>query len=264
MSVSTEEKEVIHAMYTKTTFVKIKQSLEIGKILLSFVDMTSKKNIDCYMQAEEFGACLMQDIKNGSLFKKLAAEKAKGAQYPDKVWESPMGGTKKDGNMISRHFTISPGSKSEVLFTALQYPATQNETGAYIPIKGSQPFIIRVACTYNDLRILQYKWSYLEKDYMTSKYNIKAMTSEYQSRNNENKIPNSPNTQNDQKFMTNILIKGSGKIMSNGMKMFPITVGDTIGRLFIRPEDIQKVPDTEGAILTIPCERKGNDYLMIS
>ena len=30
-----EEREVIHSMFTQNTFVKVKQSLEIGKILFS-------------------------------------------------------------------------------------------------------------------------------------------------------------------------------------------------------------------------------------
>ncbi len=268
MATNTEEREVIHACYTKNTFVKIKQSLEIGKILLSFVDMQAKKNIDCYMSAEEFGALLMQDIKNGSLFKKIAEEKAKGAQYPEKVWESPIGGSKKDGNIVSRHFTIAPGSKSEVLLTALQYPASQNDTGAFIPIKGSQPFVIRVACSFNDLRLIQYKWSFLEQDYMRSKYNMEAMKSSYQN-NREYETPaanttgyDSQATVKDENPTVKFLLKDNGKIVSNGMKVYSVLAGDSLGRLYIRPEDLNVIPEGSQEV-SVKCEKKGNDYLMI-
>ena len=257
MSINTEEKEVIHSMYTKTTFVKIKQSLEIGKILLSFVDMNTKKNIDCYMQAEEFGALLMQDIKNGSLFKKIVAEKAKGEQYPKEIWSSPVGGSKKDGNIVSRHFTISPGSQAEVLFTGIQYPATQNETGAFIPIKGSKPFVIRVACSFNDLRLIQYKWSFLEQDYMAKKYSLSAMKSEY---NREGNLERNEQTFDNNLFTVNI--KDEGRTVSNGMKVFTIAIGDTIGKLYVRPEDFDKI--TDKGLIKIKAEKKGNDYLLLS
>ena len=268
-----EEREVIHSMFTQNTFVKVKQSLEIGKILFSFVDTQNKTNIDCYMSAEEFGALLMQDVKNGSIFKKLAAEKAKGEQYPKEVWTSPVGGSNKGGNPVSRYFTIAPGAKAEVVITATQSLATQNETGAFIPIKGSKATIIRVGCKYNDLRLLQYKWSFLEDEYMRSKYNMAAMKSSYRQTDavpaiehtisKPQTVISSPQIDND-KISLNFVVKSKGKVVSNGMKQYNIEAANKPGRLFVRPEDAALVPDIEGTILTFLCQKKGDDYLLIS
>lgn len=181
-----EERNLLAAYYGSNAFVKIKQCLEIGKMQFSFVDKANSKNhIDCYMEAEEFGAILMSGIKNGTLIKALMTEKAKGEQYPKAVWTSPVGGngTGNNGKPISRYFEISPGAKSEVLFTALSYPAVKNETGAFIKEKGSKPITtLRIPCTYNDLKILAYKWSFLEADYMGSKYTVANMHSDYQAK----------------------------------------------------------------------------------
>lgn len=179
-----EEKNLLAAYYGNNAFVKIKQCLEIGKIQFSFVDKTNtKEHIDCYMEAEEFGAILMAGIKNGSLIKALVAEKEKGEQYPKAVWTSPVGGnaTGNNGSPVSRYFDIAPASKGEVLFTAYAFPAEKNETGAFIKVKGSKALLtLRIPCTYNDLKILQYKWSFLEADYMSNKYTFENMKSDRQ------------------------------------------------------------------------------------
>lgn len=179
-----EEKNLLASYYGGKAFVKIKQCLEIGKIQFSFVEKDNSKNyIDCYMEAEEFGAILMPGIKTGSLIKALMTEKAKGEQYPKAVWTSPIGGnaTGNNGKPISRYFEISPGSSSEVLFTAMTFPAEKNATGAFIKVKGSKAIsTLRIPCSYNDLKILAYKWSFLENDYMSKKYCLENMKSEYQ------------------------------------------------------------------------------------
>lgn len=176
-----KEPEVLAAWYSDKAFVKIKQVLDIGKILFSFVNKEKPdENIDCYLTAEEFGALLMADIKNRLLFKQLSEEKAKGEQYPKAIWTSPIGGSESGGKTISRYFNIAPGSKSEVVITALCFPADKNATGAYIQKKGVKALItLRVPCTYNDLKILQYKWSFLENDYMSEKYSVANTTSTY-------------------------------------------------------------------------------------
>ncbi len=179
-----EERNLLAAYYGSKAFVKIKQCLEIGKIQFSFVDKENTKNhIDCYMEAEEFGAILMAGIRNGSLIKAIMTEKAKGEQYPKAVWQSPVGGnaTGNNGKPISRYFEISPASSGEVLFTAHSFPAEKNSTGAFIKVKGSKALLsLRVPCTYNDLKILGYKWSFLEADYMSKKYSVENMKSDYQ------------------------------------------------------------------------------------
>lgn len=182
----TDEKNLLAAYYGSKAFVKIKQCLEIGKIQFSFVDKENTKNhIDCYMEAEEFGAILMAAVRNGSLIKSIMSEKAKGDQYPKAVWHSPVGGnaTGNNGKPISRYFEIAPASSGEVLFTALAFPAEKNETGAFIKVKGAKALMtLRVPCTYNDLKILGYKWSFLEADYMSRKYSVENMKSDYQPR----------------------------------------------------------------------------------
>ena len=178
-----DEKNLLTALYGGNAFVKIKQCLEIGKIQFSFVDLTNTKNhIDCYMEAEEFGAVLMASIKSGALIDAIIAEKAKGEQYPKAVWTSPIGGngTGNNGHPISRYFEISPASKGEVLFTAFTFPAQKNDKGAYIKVKGSKPILtLRIPCKYDDLKILAYKWSFLESDYMSEKYSLSNMRSDY-------------------------------------------------------------------------------------
>lgn len=179
-----EEKNLLGAYYGGNAFFKIKQCLEISKVQFAFVDKANAKNhIDCYMEAEEFGAVLMAGIKNGSLIKALMTEKEKGEQYPKAVYTSPIGGngTGNNGKPISRYFEISPAAKGEVLFTAYTYPAERNTTGAFIKVKGSKPLLtLRIPCTYNDLKILAYKWSFLEADYMSKKYSFENMKSDYQ------------------------------------------------------------------------------------
>ena len=179
-----EERNLLAAYYGSKAFVKIKQCLEIGKVQFSFVDKENTKNhIDCYMEAEEFGAILMAGIRNGSLIKAIMTEKAKGEQYPKAVWQSPVGGnaTGNNGKPISRYFEIAPASSGEVLFTAHSFPAEKNSTGAFIKVKGSKALMsLRVPCTYNDLKILGYKWSFLEADYMSKKYSVENMKPDYQ------------------------------------------------------------------------------------
>jgi len=214
-----QDNNVLHAMYTKDSFVKVKQKLEIGKILFSFVnkkkknpdgsiesidcymDANKKKNpdiesIDCYMDAVEFGAILMKDIATGRLVGSLKESKLRAegmnAKYPKAVYTSPFGGCSLDANgkttrddskkvrAVSRYFTIAPGARAEVIITAYQYPANITSTGAYVKQENSEPEItVMVSTTYNDLRKLQYKWSWLERDYMARTFSMDNMRSNY-------------------------------------------------------------------------------------
>ena len=178
-----EEKNILHSFYGSKDFIKVKQCLEIGKIVFSFVSVKNPKNyLDCYLEAEEFGALLMADVKSGALLRKLMEERAKKADYPKAIWTSPLGGNANgnNGTPISRCFTISPGSTAEILITGRSYPATQNESGAFIPEKGSKPLQqFMVGCRYDDLKMLQYKWSFLEQNYMRSKYTLENMQTDY-------------------------------------------------------------------------------------
>lgn len=177
------ENNVLSAFYGKKAFLKVKQCLEIGKIQFAFVNMEdSRIHIDCYMDAEEFAVFLMNNVKNGRLFKAIQSEKAKGDEYPKAVWTSTVGGneTGNNGSPISRYFTISPGAKTDILITAMSFPADRSETGAFIKRKGASALaVLRVPISFNDLLLLEYKWSFLEKDYMTRKYCIENMTNTY-------------------------------------------------------------------------------------
>lgn len=198
----TEEKEVLAALYGAKAFVKIKQWLDVGKMAICFVNLKdTSKYINCYMEAEEFGALFMADIKNGSLFRKIQEEKSKtiasGKQFSNSIWSSPIGGnaTANNGEPVSRYFTISPGLKTEIVLTAIQMPAKISDTGAFIAIEHAQPLIkLSIGCSYNDLRILQYKWSFLEHDYMQRKYTLSNMRSEYQKTQSEQNMADQSNS----------------------------------------------------------------------
>lgn len=221
-----KEPDVLAAWYSEKSFVKIKQVLDIGKILFSFVNKVKPdENIDCYMTAEEFGALLMNDIKTKVFFRLLSEEKAKGEQYPKPIWTSPIGGSESGGNTISRYFNIAPGSRSEVVLTAMCFPADKNSTGAYIQKKGSKALItLRVPCTYNDLKILQYKWSFLENDYMSKKYSVENTTSSYSRKVKETNQPANPT---------------SSKESSNSKESQNVSNSQTEGA---KPESIEKPP----------------------
>lgn len=189
-----KEPEVLAALYRSKAFVKIKQNLAIGKILFSFVNMEKKtEHIDCYMTAEEFGALLMADVKTGRLAKLLAEGKAKNEQYPSAVWTSPIGGSDNNGSPISRYFEITPGMKTDCALKAVMYPAEKSDTGAFIKKKDSKPLAtLIVPCSMNDLRILQYKWSFLEQDYMTKKYSVENTTALYKPNQIPEETPSQP------------------------------------------------------------------------
>ena len=47
-----EEKNILHSFYGSKDFIKVKQCLEIGKIVFSFVSVKNPKNyLDCYLEA---------------------------------------------------------------------------------------------------------------------------------------------------------------------------------------------------------------------
>lgn len=273
------EKNVIHAVFNRKSFVKIKQCLEIGKVLLSFVDMEkTDKHIDCYMSAEEFGALLMADIKNTSLLRRIADEKKRaqeaGEQYPKNVWTSPIGGTANGptGKPISRSFSIAPGTSAEVMLTATMYPATTSDTGAFIAEKGSSPIAtIRVALTYNDLKILQYKWSFLEKDYMTKKYCLEAMQSDWkpqdtdaqqQSQSNEQQSQPQPEPENDI-AMIDCVTQGEAVAHKGGdIVSIGILVGTNKANLWVKKEAGFAVES--GKRYKVKVKKNGADYLFVS
>lgn len=186
-----DDKDVLQRYDGRGVILKVRQSLEIDKMQLSFVsygqDNKMTSYVNCFIDAADFGL-LMERIRDKSLQKQIYAEKqrcqAAGEKYPHFIYDSPFGGgTMKNGTAVSRHFTISPAAsdKFDVTFTGYAYPASRSRTGAFIPVKGAQAVArINVSTTYHGLALLAYKWQWLEKDYMERKYNMASMKSDYQ------------------------------------------------------------------------------------
>lgn len=185
------EQKSIYTMYGTKSFLNITSALDIDKVKFDFVALESqgKNHIACFLDVLEMAA-LMRDIESNILGKKLVesknAAKAANKEYPDSVYTSPLGGTEKDGKAVSRHFTIAPGNKSEVIIQGFQQDAVKNKTGAYIPSKGSTVVRFSVGCAYRDLRKIAIIWSYIEKEYMAKAYSLEALRNP----NIDNKAPN--------------------------------------------------------------------------
>ena len=55
-----------------------------------------------------------------------------------------------------------------------------SSTGAFTTVKGAKPLAtVRVPARYDDLKMIAYKWQFLEADYMSKKYTVDAMRSTY-------------------------------------------------------------------------------------
>lgn len=193
-----KDANVLHRIDGRGVILKVKQALDIGKMCFSFVayggaDHKATSSIDCYMTAEDFGL-LMKQVSEKTLQTRIAAEKqkatAEGRQYPNAIYNSPMGGRMTNNGAVSRHFSIAPGSRAEVMFTGLMYAADKSGTGAFIPKSGSKPIArIMVPATYHDLALMAYKWHFLEQDYMSKRYCMEFMKSDYQSEQNDSAAP---------------------------------------------------------------------------
>ena len=164
------------------TFVKIKtNAFNINKLLLSFVNYDKKnnnnkllKNIDIYMNIPD-ALLFANDILSGRIYKLAVAEKAKGAQYPNAVWQSALGGTpekranREDGKAISRYWNIKPGAKKPFVLTAYQSAGHTIETGIIVP-EGKPEFSIMVPCTNDDLKKLALMIQYEIQGFITASY----------------------------------------------------------------------------------------------
>lgn len=166
-----EAKDLLCAIYGGKSFVKIYQALEIDKIKFSFAEKGKEnEGITCWMNAEDFASDLIKKIRTGRLEKQIIEEKKRfeiakktdpNEKYPKEVWKSRPG-MGKDG---LRSFAIQPGSVADLMFRA-----TQNKKS------------ITVGCDYRELELLEYRWSFLEKDYekkLFEKYTIATMKSDY-------------------------------------------------------------------------------------
>lgn len=182
-----EEKNVLQRYDGRGVILKVKQTLPIDRMCFSFVqygaDNKATGSVDCFLDAADFGL-LMERIRNNSLQKQIVAEKKRaevaGEKYPKAIFTSPMGGKHTKDGAISRYFTIAPGMKADVVFTGYAFKAAVSKTGAFIPVKGEKPVCsIRVSTDWHGLALMAYKWQWLEKDYMTRKYNMLSMQDDY-------------------------------------------------------------------------------------
>lgn len=171
------ELNVLHAVYSSKTFLKVKQWLEGGQMIFSFVNKDTKDFIDVYFSADEM-MLFCDKILNETLQKIIN----------DSGYTSPIGGnsTGNNGKPISRYFSITKGSKVPYLFKAVIFPAKESTTGAFIPIQGQKPLKeITVPMNEDNLYLIARKWRYLQDDYYREKYCIKNMKSSYQPNNVE-------------------------------------------------------------------------------
>lgn len=147
---------LIYSIFGKKSFVKVKPAFNIHKIIFSFVERKYESNqkagadesnvkaaIDIYLDISE-AALFAEDILNCRIYKKVDEEAKKKAPFPAPVWKSPLGGlsegkaNRKDGLAISRHFTLSPGSRQYAMLRATSCPGKTDPQGLIVPLKDSE------------------------------------------------------------------------------------------------------------------------------
>lgn len=171
-----EDNDLLLAIYGNDNFLKVYQALEIGKIRFSFVPKEDPKNsIDCFVNADDFASDLIDLIDSRDLIRmannSLAKQKQEEKTYPDVIWESKAGLVSNSENAVIRKFSIQPGKTQEFVFRATQ---------------GKKA--IMVGFSFRDLKLLSYRWHYLEKDWdtiMAAKYNSEAMMNSYRAKKNK-------------------------------------------------------------------------------
>lgn len=147
------------------SFCKAKNDwISFERIHLSFVQHTGKPK--CEQTASIEGALklhgadgalhLANMILTGELAKKAAQSKTQAAGgYPQPIFAS-LGGTpavrSKTGSAIFRQFSVSPGNKSDYVFTMSQCDGEETQTGGISPKKGAQRTNIFVPLSSGDLR----------------------------------------------------------------------------------------------------------------
>lgn len=172
-----EEKEVIHAFYGDKEFVKIKNSLAIGKILFAFADRTDAKDkkIDYYMDAVKC-KILCKSVLDFSIGRKIIASKQEQitakAQYPKEIWDS-LSLPANEAKTAFKQFHIGPSTKSEYFGS---FRAHQAKVTLRIPI-----------ISYDDLLEFAEKANYILDDYCRKTYTVANTTSNYK-KNKSNDI----------------------------------------------------------------------------
>lgn len=179
-----KDPSLLLACYGAKSFVKVYQALEIDKIKFSFVLKGNEGNpIDIYMNAEDFEADLMAEIRGKQLERKRLTEleRARSAneKYCKDIWESRVGKSTK--NTI-RKFTIQPGMNTEYVFRASE----SAENGK------SNAKNITVGISGKDLALLVFRWGFLFEDYknvLRKRYSMAEMRSNYHPKEDPSDIP---------------------------------------------------------------------------
>lgn len=138
--------------------------LNFEKIHLSFVSHEGKPTCKQVMSIEgaikihgKDGALFLSDMILSGVAKKIADSNRAAVQqgeYAKPIFES-MGGTSaarsKDGKCMFRNFSVSPGLKSDYVFTMVTCAGTENSTGGIQAVSGAKRDTIHVSLSSGDL-----------------------------------------------------------------------------------------------------------------
>ena len=292
------EKELIYAQYSTKEFLKVKAAWNISKILLTFVQIESKKHIDCYLNISR-AKIIIEDFYRGDFDRKreasIEAAKQKMCDYPAYFWQSPYGGSKEKENIISRYFTIAPGMKKSYgygycVFTAYEYPAEVNAKGGYSPIKNSKPSLtLRVPfSTRDDFREFIIELKEAVERYYDWRYSYENCKSGFkkEERNEDTSLPTlskqETNEETEKQERVIVSIGTMGKVIQKkadaGHELYLVDIVENNtgekGRLFLNQaskdwmtssgswDSFCKAAET-GVSIKIIADKKGNDYLFI-
>lgn len=154
-----------YSIHTNKVFVKAKYDFYLNKRQhLSFVEhdpqsFSLKSNVEIYLNLK-YMLSLIEDVESGHLFRLLQEELDKGNKYPAAVWKSNLGGVheeranRADGKAIYRYFTISPGTRFPIVFTAYEGPGKTNPKTRIIEPDGKPEKVIRVPADREDFLAL--------------------------------------------------------------------------------------------------------------
>lgn len=142
----------------KDRFLDITQAFGLGKINMQFRTYDNNRAsgdkittaIDMYVNIEEFAyiSYILKTSEIYELIKKREIEKERKAlNYPNPAYEL-FGGTVKNGNVISRHLTITKGEKKPVIVKVEERLGKKSHNGTIIPdFNDKNPKIIILGLT---------------------------------------------------------------------------------------------------------------------
>ena len=165
MTKQNKQKDYFFEIQGLSTFCRVKTDwIEFGRIHLSFVKHDGAKpkpkkivNIEGALKfhGADSALSLCSMITSGAIARKAARSKEQAnGSYPEAVFVS-MGGTptarSKDGKAEFRQFSISPGNKSDYIFTMSKCEGEDTASGGVAPKKGAQRTSIVVPLSAGDL-----------------------------------------------------------------------------------------------------------------